>query len=61
MATDNGRMPVTLRLPKKLLEQIDEIRAAEPISTSRNNWIAETLVKRIQEERPSKERRNVAQ
>ena len=61
MANHNGRTSVTLRLPKELLAKIDAIRSAQPVSVSRNIWIAEAVVRRVEAEKPDEEKRDVSQ
>lgn len=61
MAKQSGRTSVTLRLPKELIERIDELRAEQPVTVPRNTWIAEAVVRRVQKEITGKEKRNVAQ
>lgn len=60
MATIDKRAPVTLRLPRDLVALIDELRTAQPITVSRNVWIAETLFRRIEAERQRKENLDVS-
>lgn len=45
---DNGRVAVTLRLPRKLIARFDQIRESQPIAVPRNTWIAEAVVKRVE-------------
>lgn len=54
MDKDSGRTPVTLRLPKDLLARIDELRAEQTVTVPRNTWIAEAVVRRVQQESNAK-------
>lgn len=48
MPRDMERTTVTLRLPKDLIDKIDELRAEKPFGVPRNTWIAEAVVMRVQ-------------
>jgi hypothetical protein len=56
----NHRVPVTLRLPKELVAEIDAIREELPVAIPRNTWIAETIAERIEKEISSRGKRYVA-
>lgn len=56
----NGRVPVTLRLPKELVALIDQLREGQPLSVPRNTWIAEAVVQRVDSETSKRERDNVS-
>jgi len=40
----------SLTIPGRLCEQIDTLREAEPINTSRHKWVLEAIVQRMQRE-----------
>lgn len=50
MKTDNGdkeRVPVTVRIPGHILEQIDASLGKKDVPVSRNHWIIEALVEKL--------------
>ena len=50
MKTGNGekeRVPVTVRIPGHILEQIDASLGQEELPVSRNHWIVEALVEKL--------------
>ena len=50
MKTDNGekdRVPVTVRIPERILDRIDTALEREDIPVSRNHWIIEALVEKL--------------
>ena len=59
MDKDSERTPVTLRLSKNLLARIDELRAEQAVTMSRNTWIAEAVVRRVEQESNAKGKPNV--
>ena len=56
----NGRIPVTLRLPKELVARIDELRESLPVTVPRNTWIAEAVVRRVDREKAKRFKGDVA-
>ncbi len=57
---ENGRLAVTLRLPKELIDRIDRIRESQAITVPRNTWIAEAVARRVEIEAAEGEEANVA-
>lgn len=50
MKIGNGekeRVPVTVRIPGHILEQIDASLGQEELPVSRNHWIVEVLVEKL--------------
>jgi len=52
--TNNGkrrsqapRVPVTVRLPEKIVEQIDQEREQCDVPISRNNWLFEAAIEKL--------------
>ena len=43
----SGRVSVTLRIPGRILDQIDASLDREDVPVSRNHWIIEALVQRL--------------
>ena len=43
----SARVPVTVRLPQNVIEQIDEALGHRDIPQSRNNWIIEAAVEKL--------------
>ena len=41
------RVPVTIRLPERLVRQIDEDLGQRDIPLSRNNWLLEAAVEKL--------------
>lgn len=56
--SETGRLAVTLRLPKELIDRIDRIRESQAISVPRNTWIAEAVVRRVEKEATESEDSN---
>lgn len=52
---ENGRLAVTLRLPRELIDRIDRIRESQAITVPRNTWIAEAVARRVESEAPEGE------
>lgn len=51
MKTSNGdkeRVPVTVRIPEHILKEIDASLGQEAVPVSRNHWIVEALVEKLQ-------------
>jgi hypothetical protein len=48
-AVGNGRerIPVTVRIPERILNQIDASLGQEDVPVSRNHWIVEALVEKL--------------
>jgi hypothetical protein len=44
---DKERVPVTVRIPGHILEQIDASLGQEDVPVSRNHWIIEALVEKL--------------
>ena len=44
---EKDRIPVTVRIPGRILEQIDASLDREDIPMSRNRWIIEALVEKL--------------
>lgn len=42
------RIPVTIRLPQGLVAQIDEVLEQRPVPISRNNWLLEAAVEKLE-------------
>ncbi len=47
-STDEGVGSFTLRVPKKLLRQIEDQRKSRPIRTDRQRWILEAIVEKLE-------------
>jgi hypothetical protein len=45
---DSRRVPVTIRLPEKVLAEIDSTISANPVPISRNNWLIQAAVEKLQ-------------
>jgi hypothetical protein len=43
----DGRITLTVRVPKSVLQQIDDDIAAELVPVSRNNWLVEAAVRKL--------------
>jgi metal-responsive CopG/Arc/MetJ family transcriptional regulator len=43
----SARVPVTVRIPQSVIEQIDEALDHRDIPQSRNNWIIEAAVEKL--------------
>lgn len=41
------RVPVTVRVPRRILEQIDTYLGQEELPVSRNRWIVEAMVEKL--------------
>lgn len=48
---EEGR--ISLRLAKELFEAIDRLRAVRPGKISRNTWIAEAVIEKLEREKNS--------
>ncbi len=46
-ASENGKKPVTIRVPEPLLDEIDECIRKLQIPTSRNTWLLEAAVEKL--------------
>jgi len=46
-ANDRERVPVTVRIPEHILEQINASLDQEDVPVSRNHWIVEALVEKL--------------
>lgn len=57
---ENGRLAVTLRLPRELVDRIDRIRESQAITVPRNTWIAEAVVRRVESDATESEETNAA-
>ena len=44
---ENDRVPVTVRIPGHILEQIDSSLEQAELPISRNHWIVEALVEKL--------------
>lgn len=44
---ENQRVSVTVRMPKRILDQIDMSLNQEDVPVSRNHWIIEALVEKL--------------
>ncbi|MEI4196545.1 hypothetical protein [Roseovarius sp. E0-M6] len=44
---DNGRVPVTVRVPERILKEIDSCVGNAEVPVSRNHWIVEALIERL--------------
>lgn len=44
---DKERVPVTVRIPERILKQIDASLGQEDVPVSRNHWIIEALVEKL--------------
>lgn len=44
---EKERVPVTVRIPGRILEQIDASLGQEEVPMSRNHWIIEALVEKL--------------
>ncbi len=54
-ASENGKKPVTIRVPEPLLDEIDECIRKLKVPISRNTWLLEAAVEklhRMQKEEP---------
>ena len=56
----DDRLPVTLRLPKKLVARIDQLRERLPVTIPRNTWIAEAIAMRLEGNGSNPGERNVS-
>lgn len=45
---DEGIGSFTLRVPKKLLRQIEDQRKSRPIKTDRQRWILEAIIEKLE-------------
>lgn len=45
--SDKGRVPVTVRIPEIILNEIDSCVGSEELPVSRNHWIVEALVEKL--------------
>jgi hypothetical protein len=45
--SEKERVPVTIRIPGRILEQIDASLGEEDVPVSRNHWIIEALVEKL--------------
>jgi hypothetical protein len=45
--SDRERVPVTVRIPGRILEQIDTSLGKDDVPVSRNHWIIEALVEKL--------------
>ncbi len=41
------RVPVTIRLPEKVVREIDEDLGQRPVPVSRNNWLLEAAIEKL--------------
>ena len=57
---ENGRLAVTLRLPRELIDRIDRIRESQAITVPRNTWIAEAVARRAEVDAAEGEEDNAA-
>lgn len=46
-SNDKERVPVTVRIPERILKQIDESLGQKDVPVSRNHWIIEALVEKL--------------
>ncbi len=46
-ASENGKKPVTIRVPETLLEEIDECVRKLKVPISRNTWLLEAAVEKL--------------
>jgi hypothetical protein len=42
------RVPVTIRLPQEIVAQIDEVLGRRAVPLSRNNWLLEAAVEKLE-------------
>lgn len=42
-----NKVPVTMRVPEQLLQQIDKIIESKEVPVSRNNWLLEAAVEKL--------------
>ena len=55
-STNKGKIPVTVRVPKALLRQIDECLKAKQVPISRNTWLLEAAVEKLDRTRNGERR-----
>jgi hypothetical protein len=46
----NERVPVTVRLPQRLVKQIDEQVNHRDVPISRNNWLLEAAIEKLKKD-----------
>lgn len=46
----NTRVPVTVRLPQRLVKQIDEQVNHRDVPISRNNWLLEAAIEKLRKD-----------
>jgi hypothetical protein len=42
-----SRVPVTIRLPENIVEQVDQEREKRAVPVSRNNWLFEAVLEKL--------------
>lgn len=57
---EKDRVPVTVRIPGRILERIDASLDSEDIPISRNRWIIEALVEKLKRKKALGDRSNGA-